>query len=76
MKIRHTNGFIHLNPEWNKWVATATNEHAFTGELAAYCSPALFGTNQNVFLGVTFDQQFVPLTNPPSWPRAVDLVRH
>lgn len=70
----HTNGFIHLNPDWNKWVATATNEHAFTGELAAYCSPAIIRTNKDVFLGVTFDHKFVLLTNPPAWPRTVDLV--
>jgi hypothetical protein len=74
MTSKRTNTFIYLNPDWDKWTETATNQHAFIGELAAYCSPGALGTNKNLFLGITFDQQFIALTNPPSWPRAVDLV--
>ena len=71
------NGFVHLNPDWSKWSATATDENAFAGELAAYCSPRVFGTDGSgkVFIGMSFGQKFVQLTNPPSWPRAVDLVQ-
>jgi hypothetical protein len=71
-----SNSMIHPNPEWGKWRAIATNNQLYLNDLAAFCDPAIGGDgSKGVFIGVTFQNRMLELTNPPSWPAATEWLK-
>jgi hypothetical protein len=66
-----TNGFIHVNPDFEKWRVKATNE---LDEIAAFCGAHVLGADgtHKVFIGITFNYRRVELTNALPWQSATE----
>ena len=61
-----SNGIVHLNPDWSKWMATSTNSPLFKSEIAAYCTPGMVNSNGMFrFFAMTFDCELVELRQQP-----------
>jgi len=70
------NGAIHINPDWNIWEKVATNDFIYSNEICAFVSPPILRTNGEglVYVGITFRNGMLELTNPPSWPEAKEII--
>ena len=71
-----SNSSVHVSPDWGKWLRMSTNDTNQSDELASFCDLAI--TNKEspvIYIGLTFQNHVLELTNRPAWPSAVEWLK-
>lgn len=70
-------GSIYVNPDWSIWMHVATNDDLHSNEIAGYVSPAIANASNAplLYVGVSFNNQMLEISNPPAWPPAIHWLK-